>query len=92
MLDRQTLPLSERESPMPGLDPSVTQRSGTDASSAPDPFRRSGNSPAAAARRAGATPPELVGVVETALFTAGMPAYELGMAVLADLLAGPGSL
>lgn len=41
---------------------------------------------AAAARRAGATPSELVGVVETALLSAGMPAYDLGMAVLADLL------
>ncbi len=42
---------------------------------------------AGAARRAGATPAELVGVVETALFAAGMPAYELRLTVLADILA-----
>jgi len=42
---------------------------------------------AAAARRAGATPAELVGVVETALITAGVPAYNLGMSVLAEVLA-----
>ena len=42
---------------------------------------------ALAARRAGATPAELVGVVETTLFAAGMPAYELGLTVLADVLA-----
>ncbi len=41
---------------------------------------------AAAASRAGATPSELAGVVETALVTAGMPAYDLGIAVVADLL------
>ncbi len=40
---------------------------------------------ASAARRAGATPPELIGVVETALFVAGMPAYELGITILSDL-------
>ena len=32
---------------------------------------------AATTRRAGATPSELIGVVETALITAGMPAYNL---------------
>lgn len=42
---------------------------------------------AAAARRAGATPAELVGVAETALITAGIPAYNLGIGVLAELLA-----
>lgn len=42
---------------------------------------------AAAARRAGATPAELVGVAETALITAGIPAYNLGISVLAELLA-----
>ena len=45
---------------------------------------------AAAARRAGATPAELVGVVETALFTAGMPAYDLGLTVFAELFADAG--
>ena len=40
----------------------------------------------AAARRAGATPAELVGVVETALMTAGLPAYSLGLSALAELL------
>ena len=42
---------------------------------------------ASTARRAGATPTELVGVVETALVTAGMPAYKLGMSVLGELFA-----
>jgi len=40
---------------------------------------------AATARRAGATPRELIGVVETALITAGMPAYNLGITVLTAL-------
>ncbi len=40
----------------------------------------------AAARRAGATPAELVGVVETALIAAGLPAYTLGLSALAELL------
>ncbi len=43
---------------------------------------------AATARRAGATPSELIGVVETAQITAGMPAYNLGIAVLGHLLPG----
>jgi len=43
---------------------------------------------AATARRAGATPRELVGVVETALVTAGMPAYDLGITVLTALFEG----
>jgi 4-carboxymuconolactone decarboxylase len=42
---------------------------------------------AAAARRAGATPAELMGVAETALITAGIPAYNLGMSVLTELFA-----
>lgn len=41
----------------------------------------------AEARRAGATPSELTGVAETALITAGMPAYKLRIAVLDELLA-----
>ena len=45
---------------------------------------------AAAARRSGATPKELIGVVETALVTAGMPAYRLGISVLEELLADSG--
>jgi len=40
---------------------------------------------ARAARRAGATPAELVGVVETALITAGMPAYSQGVSTLTEL-------
>ncbi len=40
----------------------------------------------AAARRAGATPAELLGVVETALIAAGLPAYSLGLSALAELL------
>lgn len=40
---------------------------------------------AIAARRSGATPPELIGVVETALLVAGMPAYKLGITILSDL-------
>ncbi len=45
---------------------------------------------AAAARRSGATPKELIGVVETALVTAGMPAYRLGIALLEKVLADGG--
>lgn len=41
---------------------------------------------AAAAQRAGATPAELMGVVETALITAGVPAYSLGVRIVAELL------
>ena len=40
---------------------------------------------AGAARRAGASMGDLVGVVETALITAGMPAYGLGVEILAEL-------
>lgn len=40
---------------------------------------------ATAAQRAGASPSELLGVVETALITAGMPAYHLGITILATL-------
>ena len=43
---------------------------------------------AAVARRAGATSAELLGVVETALLTAGLPAYSLGLAAMAELLNG----
>ena len=39
-----------------------------------------------AARRAGATAAELIGVVETALITAGLPAYTLGIDTLNELL------
>ncbi len=46
---------------------------------------------ASAARRAGATPPELIGVVETALFVAGMPAYKLGITILSDLFSEGGA-
>ncbi len=42
---------------------------------------------ATAARQAGATPTELIGVVETALFVSGMPAYSLGISVLSNLFA-----
>lgn len=42
---------------------------------------------ARAARRAGATLEELVGVAELALITAGMPAYSLGVEVLSELAA-----
>ncbi len=38
------------------------------------------------ARRAGASASELIGVVETALLTAGMPAYTLGISTLDELL------
>ena len=38
-----------------------------------------------AARRAGATAAELIGVVETALITAGIPAYTLGLSTLQEL-------
>jgi 4-carboxymuconolactone decarboxylase len=41
---------------------------------------------ARAALRAGATLSELTGAVELALITAGMPAYSLGVEVLAELL------
>lgn len=41
---------------------------------------------ARAARRAGATTEELFGVAETALVTAGMPSYSLGVGVIADLI------
>lgn len=41
---------------------------------------------ARAALRAGATLAELTGAVELALITAGMPAYSLGVEVLAELL------
>ena len=47
--------------------------------------REAASCQAAAARRAGATPPELIGVVETAMITAGMPAYNLGITVLTAL-------
>lgn len=40
---------------------------------------------AGAARKAGATLEELTGVAETALITAGMPAYTLGMTIIAHL-------
>ncbi len=39
-----------------------------------------------AARQAGASGSELIGVVETALLTAGMPAYTLGISTLNELL------
>ncbi len=39
-----------------------------------------------AARRAGASTAELIGVVETALITAGMPAYNIGIGTLNELL------
>jgi len=42
---------------------------------------------AGAARRAGASVEELVGVAELALITAGMPAYSLGVEIVADLVA-----
>ncbi len=42
----------------------------------------------AAARRAGATSAELLGVVETALITAGLPAYSLGLTAMTELLNG----
>lgn len=37
--------------------------------------------------RAGATATDLLGVAETALVTAGMPAYSLGVRIVADMLA-----
>lgn len=40
---------------------------------------------ARAARRAGASIEELVGVAELALITAGMPAYSLGVEIVAEL-------
>jgi 4-carboxymuconolactone decarboxylase len=42
---------------------------------------------AGAAHRAGASVEELVGVAELALITAGMPAYSLGVEIVADLVA-----
>lgn len=39
-----------------------------------------------AARRGGATIEELVGVAELALITAGMPAYSLGVVIVAELV------
>jgi 4-carboxymuconolactone decarboxylase len=42
---------------------------------------------ARAARKAGATIADLVGVAELALITAGMPSYSLGVQIVADLLA-----
>ncbi|MHB1737897.1 MAG: carboxymuconolactone decarboxylase family protein [Actinomycetes bacterium] len=42
---------------------------------------------ARAARRAGAPVDELVGVAELALITAGMPAYSLGVDIIAELVA-----
>ena len=39
---------------------------------------------ATAARRAGASLPELLGVAELALITGGMPAYSLGIEILAE--------
>ncbi len=39
---------------------------------------------AAAARQAGASLPELLGVAELALITGGMPAYSLGIEILAE--------
>lgn len=44
---------------------------------------------AAAARKAGATFEELVGVAELALITGGMPAYSLGVEIIADLGSEP---
>lgn len=44
---------------------------------------------AGAARKAGATLEELVGVAELALITAGMPAYSLGVEIIAELAAEP---
>ncbi len=41
---------------------------------------------ARAALRAGATLPELMGAVELALITSGVPAYSLGVEVLSKLL------
>ena len=38
------------------------------------------------ARSAGATPAELIGVAETALLTAGLPAYNLGVSTVNELL------
>ncbi|WP_298211649.1 carboxymuconolactone decarboxylase family protein [Ferrimicrobium sp.] len=43
---------------------------------------------AGAAKKAGATPEDLLGVVELALITAGMPAYSRGIAILAKLFPG----
>lgn len=42
------------------------------------------------ARRAGATPADLVGVAETSLVTSGMPAYALAIDIVAELLETPG--
>lgn len=42
------------------------------------------------ALRAGATLTDLVGVAETALITAGMPAYALGVDIISGLLEGAG--
>lgn len=39
---------------------------------------------ARAARRAGASPAELVGVAETSLITSGMPAYGLAIGIIAE--------
>jgi len=44
---------------------------------------------AAGASRAGATVPDLVGVAETSLVTAGMPAYALAMGIIADTAPEP---
>lgn len=46
---------------------------------------------ARAARLAGATFEELVGVAELALITAGMPAYSLGVEIVSELVAEEGS-
>ncbi|MGC9155172.1 MAG: carboxymuconolactone decarboxylase family protein [Ferrimicrobium sp.] len=43
---------------------------------------------AGAARKAGATLKDLLGVVELALITAGMPAYSRGIAILATMFPG----
>lgn len=44
------------------------------------------------ALRAGATPADLVGVAETALVTAGMPAYALAIDIVAELLGTPAAV
>ena len=46
---------------------------------------------ARAARLAGATFEDLVGVAELALITAGMPAYSLGVEIVSELIAEEGS-
>lgn len=46
---------------------------------------------ARAARLAGATFEELVGVAELALITAGMPAYSLGVEIVSELIAEEGT-